>query len=218
MFAAEMPHKAYQALVCSTLHRTQLHCVLTHKSHQQHHLHCIWPRHKHTSYNAACRMLLPEATRAWREGIPTVIVMETGYNLTNTSQAFQMGTTAHLEQFADYPDLTDRSFKQGDMRYAPPHTSPHLHTLQRRCSCVVSCMGHAAGLSGQLSWHRLTHTPTTQHCIGVNILHNFLHQTQTLSVFCSDLFSCAYIQGMHGALHSQQHSRHRLLQVDSVWG
>ncbi|DBA90820.1 TPA: hypothetical protein ACH3X1_004023 [Trebouxia sp. C0004] len=62
------------------------------------------------------RMLLPEATRAWREGVPTVIVMETGYDLTNTSTAFQQGTTSHLEQFADYPDLTDRSFKMGDMR------------------------------------------------------------------------------------------------------
>jgi len=64
-----------------------------------------------------CRMLLPEATRAWREGVPTVIVMETGYDLTNTSAAFQQGTKSHLEQFADYPDLTDRSFKMGDMRY-----------------------------------------------------------------------------------------------------
>jgi len=43
--------------------------------------------------------------------------METGYDLTNTSAAFQQGTKSHLEQFADYPDLTDRSFKMGDMRY-----------------------------------------------------------------------------------------------------
>ncbi len=70
-----------------------------------------------------CRMLLPEATRAWREGVPTVIVMETGYDLTNTSTAFQQGTTSHLEQFADYPDLTDRSFKMGDMRYEVQATS-----------------------------------------------------------------------------------------------
>ncbi|KAL3145160.1 hypothetical protein ABBQ38_001760 [Trebouxia sp. C0009 RCD-2024] len=62
------------------------------------------------------RMLLPEATRAWREGVPTVIVMETGYDLVNTSKAFQEGTTSHLETFADYPDLTDRHFKLGDMR------------------------------------------------------------------------------------------------------
>ncbi|KAL3145279.1 hypothetical protein ABBQ32_001016 [Trebouxia sp. C0010 RCD-2024] len=62
------------------------------------------------------RMLLPEATRAWREGVPTVIVMETGYHLDNTSKAFQEGTTSHLETFADYPDLTDRHFKLGDMR------------------------------------------------------------------------------------------------------
>lgn len=64
-------------------------------------------------------MLLPEATRAWREGVPTVIVMETGYDLENTSRAFQEGTKSHLEMFADYPDLTDRSFKMGDMRYGP---------------------------------------------------------------------------------------------------
>ena len=62
-------------------------------------------------------MLLPEATRAWRKGVPTVIVMETGYNLTNTSTAFQEGINSHLEQFSDYPDLTDRNFKMGDMRY-----------------------------------------------------------------------------------------------------
>ena len=70
-----------------------------------------------------CRMLLPEATRAWREGVPTVIVMETGYDLSNTSTAFQQGTKTHLEQFADYPDLTDRSFKMGDMRYEFKATS-----------------------------------------------------------------------------------------------
>lgn len=68
-------------------------------------------------------MLLPEATRAWREGVPTVIVMETGYDLDNTSKAFQKGITSHLETFADYPDLTDRSFKLGDMRY-----TTHIHT------------------------------------------------------------------------------------------
>lgn len=70
---------------------------------------------------AFCRMLLPEATRAWREGVPTVIVMETGYDLANTSKAFQEGTASHLETFADYPDLTDRHFKLGDMRYIRSH-------------------------------------------------------------------------------------------------
>lgn len=62
-------------------------------------------------------MLLPEATRAWREGVPTVIVMETGYHLDNTSKAFREGIPSHLETFADYPDLKDRYFKLGDMRY-----------------------------------------------------------------------------------------------------
>ena len=66
-------------------------------------------------------MLLPEATRAWRDGVRTVIVMETGYDLANTSAAFQEGVKPHLEMFAEYPDLTNRNYKQGDMRYAPQH-------------------------------------------------------------------------------------------------
>ena len=50
-----------------------------------------------------------------------MIVMETGYDLANTSKAFQEGTASHLETFADYPDLTDRHFKLGDMRYIRSH-------------------------------------------------------------------------------------------------
>ena len=61
-------------------------------------------------------MLLPEATRAWRKDVPTVLVMETGYELKNTSKAFQQNTAEHLEMFAEFPDLTDRTFKRGDMR------------------------------------------------------------------------------------------------------
>ena len=61
-------------------------------------------------------MLLPEATRAWRKGVPTVIVMETGYDLRNTSKAFQTGINKHQEKFADFPDVYNRP-KFGDMRY-----------------------------------------------------------------------------------------------------
>lgn len=68
------------------------------------------------AHHLLCRMLLPEATRAWRKGVPTVIVMETGYDLKNTSKAFQQHTAEHLEMFADYPDLNDRTFKRGDKR------------------------------------------------------------------------------------------------------
>lgn len=71
-------------------------------------------------------MLLPEATRAWREDVPTVIVMETGYHLDNTSRAFREGIPSHLETFADYPDLKDRYFKLGDMRYGFTHMYIHL--------------------------------------------------------------------------------------------
>lgn len=50
-----------------------------------------------------------------------MIVMETGYHLDNTSKAFQEGIPSHLETFADYPDLKDRNFKLGDMRYGFTH-------------------------------------------------------------------------------------------------
>ena len=66
-----------------------------------------------------CRMLLSEATRAWRKGVPTVIVMESGYDLEKTSQAFQQGIAQHMETFAEFPDLTERPVKRGDMRYIP---------------------------------------------------------------------------------------------------
>lgn len=79
-----------------------------------------------------CRMLLPEATRAWRKGVPTVLVMETGYDLKNTSKAFQQNSKKNLEMFADYPDLTDRTFKRGDMRYAS-----HIDIAALAgCSCI----------------------------------------------------------------------------------
>ena len=76
-----------------------------------------YPARNMQQRQAHCRMLLPEATRAWREGVPTVIVMETGYHLDNTSKAFREGIPSHHETFADYPDLKDRYFKLGDMRY-----------------------------------------------------------------------------------------------------
>ena len=49
--------------------------------------------------------------------MPTVIVMETGYDLRNTSKAFQTGINKHLEKFTDFPDVYNRP-KLGDMRCA----------------------------------------------------------------------------------------------------
>lgn len=94
-------------------------------------------------------MLLPEATRAWREGIPTVIVMETGYHLDNTSKAFQEGIPSHLETFTDYPDLKDRHFKLGDMRYISTQMHMLLHAYVATflpCECLCTCVDSVSGM------------------------------------------------------------------------